>query len=93
MPGAKLDTCLVRLALRLHLPQKILACLSLSRVVLWENLAPAEPESSVQICPSGKSQLNFSPLVQEAGGESFSMGWTIAWILIQVQVQSQVLGK
>ena len=39
-----------------------------------ENLAPVEPESSVQIFPSGKSQLNSSPLKQEAGGENFSMG-------------------
>ena len=34
VPGAKLGTCLARIALRLHPPQKILACLSLSRVVL-----------------------------------------------------------
>ena len=33
-------------------------------------LAPVEPESSVQICPFGKSQLNSSLLVQEAGGQS-----------------------
>ena len=32
--GAKLDTCLVRISLRLHPPQKILACLSLSKVIL-----------------------------------------------------------
>ena len=30
---------------------------------------------------------------QEAGGENFLMGWTIAWILIQGQVQSQVLAR
>ena len=58
-----------------------------------QNLAPAEAESSVQICPSGKSQLNSSPLVQEAGGENVSMGWAIARILIQGQVPSQVLGR
>ena len=58
-----------------------------------QNLAPAEAESSVQICPSGKSQLNSTPLVQETGGENFSMGGTIAQILIQGQVQSQVLGR
>ena len=52
-----------------------------------------EPESSVQICPSGKSQLNSSPLVQEAGGEIFSMVRTIARIVIQSQVQSEVLGR
>ena len=57
------------------------------------NLAPVEPECSVQICPSGKSQLKSSPLVQEAGGENFLMGGTMARILIQVQVQSQVLGS
>ena len=56
------------------------------------NLAPVEPECSVQICPSGESQLKSSPLVQEAGGENFLMGGTIARILIQGQVQSQVLG-
>ena len=55
-----------------------------------QNLAPAEAESSVQICPSGKSQLNSSPLMQEAGAENISMGGTIARILIQGQVQSQV---
>ena len=48
-----------------------------------ENLATVEPESSIQIWSSGKSQLNSSPLVQEAGGENFSMGGTIARILIQ----------
>ena len=53
-----------------------------------KNLATVEPESSVQICPFGNSQLNSSPLLQEAGGEDFSMGWTIARILIQGQVQS-----
>ena len=58
-----------------------------------ENLAPVEAESSVQIFPSGKSQLNSTPLVQEAGGENFSMEWTIIRILIQDQVQSQVLGR
>ena len=52
-----------------------------------------EPESSVQICPSGKSQLNSSPLVKEAGGEIFLMVKTIARIVIQGQVQSQVLGR
>ena len=56
------------------------------------NLAPVEPECSVQICPSGESQLKSSPLGQEAGGENFLMGGTIARILIQGQVQSQVLG-
>ena len=55
-----------------------------------ENLAPVEAESSVQTCPSGKSQLNSSPLMQEAGAENISMGGTIARILIQGQVQSQV---
>ena len=50
-----------------------------------QNLAPAEAESSVQICPSGKSQLNSSPLVQEAGGEKFSMGGTIARILPELR--------
>ena len=39
----------------------------------WQNLAPVEPESSVQIFLSGKSQLNSSPLVQEAGGENCLM--------------------
>ena len=58
-----------------------------------ENLATVEPELSVQIWPSGKSQLNSSPLVQEAGGENVSMGWAIARILIQGQVPSQVLGR
>ena len=58
-----------------------------------ENLATVEPELSVQIWYSGKSQLNSSPLVQETGGEKFSMGGTIARILIQGQVQSQVLGR
>ena len=58
-----------------------------------ENLAPVEPESSVQICPSGKSQLMSSRLVEEAGRENFSMGGTIARILIQGQVQSRVLGR
>ena len=42
----------------------------------WENLAPVEPESSVEIFHSGKSQLNSSPLVEEAGGENYSMGGT-----------------
>ena len=42
------------------------------------NLATVEPKSSVQIWPSGKSQLNSSPLVHEADGENFSMGGTIA---------------
>ena len=42
----------------------------------WENLVPVEPESSVEICPSGKSQLNSSPLVKEAGRENSSMGGT-----------------
>ena len=41
-----------------------------------ENLAPVEPESSVEICPSGKSQLNSSPLVEDAGGENSLMGST-----------------
>ena len=50
-----------------------------------ENLAPVEAESSVQICPSGKSQLNSSPLVQEAGGEKFPMGGTIARILPELR--------
>ena len=36
-----------------------------------ENLATVEPELSVQIWYSGKSQLNSSPLVQETGGRSF----------------------
>ena len=36
-----------------------------------ENLATVEPESSVQIWPSRKFQLNSSPPVQEAGGENF----------------------
>ena len=40
----------------------------------WENLAPVEPESSVEI--NGKSQLNSSPLVEEAGDENYSMGGT-----------------
>ena len=73
-------------------PQKILACLSLSRVVLHERIL-LEPEPFIQIWPSGKSQLNSSALVQEAGGENFSMGGTIAWFLIQDQVQRQVLGR
>ena len=55
-----------------------------------ENLATV---SSIQIWSSGKSQLNSSPLVQEAGGENFSMGGTMTRILIQGQVQSQVLGR
>ena len=59
----------------------------------WQNLTPVELESSVQIFSSGKSQLNSSPLVQEAGGENVSMGWAIARILIQGQVPSQVLGR
>ena len=50
-----------------------------------ENLATVEPELSVQIWPSGKSQLNSSPLVQEAGGEKFSMGGTIARILPELR--------
>ena len=54
-----------------------------------ENLAPVEPESSARVFSAGKYQLNSSPLVQEAGGE----GGTIAWILIQGYVQSQVLGR
>ena len=58
-----------------------------------ENLAPVEAVSFVKICPSGKSQLNSSPLVQEAGAENISMGGTIARILIQGQVQSQVLAR
>ena len=41
-----------------------------------ENLAPVEPESSVEICTSRKSQLKTSPLVKEAGRENFSMGVT-----------------
>ena len=41
-----------------------------------ENLAPAEPESSVEVCPSGKSQLKTSPLVKGAGRENFLMGET-----------------
>ena len=41
-----------------------------------ENVAPVEPESSVEICPSGKSQLKTSLLVEEAGKENFSMGGT-----------------
>ena len=58
-----------------------------------ESIAPVEPDSSVEICPSGKSQLNSPLLLQEAGGENFSMGWTIGRIVIQGQVQSKVLGK
>ena len=72
--GAKLSTCLAKVVLRLHPPQKILACLSLSNGTPRENVAPVEPESSVEICPSGKSQLKTSPLVEEAGKENFSMG-------------------
>ena len=41
-----------------------------------ENLPPVKPESSVEICRSGKSQLKFSPLVEEAGRENYSMGKT-----------------
>ena len=43
---------------------------------LRENLAPVEPESSVEVCPSGKSQLKSSTLAEEAGRENFSMGET-----------------
>ena len=38
--------------------------------------APAEPESSVEICSSRKSQLKTSPPVEEAGRENFSIGGT-----------------
>ena len=41
-----------------------------------ENLTPVEPEPSVEICHSGKSQLNSSPLVEETGGENPSVGGT-----------------
>ena len=42
-----------------------------------ENLAPVEPESSVEICSSLKFQLKTSPLVEEAfSRENFSMGGT-----------------
>ena len=41
-----------------------------------ENLAPVKPESSVDICLSGKSQLKSSPLAEEAGKENYSMGET-----------------
>ena len=41
-----------------------------------ENLAPVIPESSVDICLSGKSQLKSSPLVEKAGRENYSMGET-----------------
>ena len=85
MSGAKLGTCLARIFLRLHPPHpedSDVSFIDLSGTPR-ENLASVEPESSVQICPFGKSQLNSSPLVQEAGGEIFSMGWTIAWILIR----------
>ena len=55
-----------------------------------ENLAPVEPESYVEICPTRKSQLKTSPLVEEAGRENFR--WErLARILIQDQVQNQVL--
>ena len=36
-----------------------------------DNLAHVELESSVEICPSGKSQLKSSPLVEEAVRENF----------------------
>ena len=93
MPGAKLRTCLARIALRLQPPQKILTSFIEQSGTPRETLAPVEPESSVQIFPFGKSQLNSSLLVQEAGGQTFLMEWTIARILIQGQVQSQVLGR
>ena len=41
-----------------------------------ENPASVEPESSAKICPCGKSQLNFSPPVEEARGENSLMGGT-----------------
>ena len=61
--------------------------------VSFIELSDTPRESFVKICPSGKSQLNSSPLVQEAGAENISMGGTIARILIQGQVQSQVLAR
>ena len=76
MPSPKPGTCLTRIATRLHLPQKILAYLSLSGVLLRENLALVEPECSIQIFHSAKSQLNFSLLVEETGGENSSIGGT-----------------
>ena len=41
-----------------------------------ENLALVEPECSIDIFHSAKSQLNFSLLVEEAGGENSSIGGT-----------------
>ena len=41
-----------------------------------ENLALVEPECSIQIFHSAKSQLNFSLLVEETGGENSSIGGT-----------------
>ena len=43
---------------------------------LRENLAHVEPESSVEICLSGKFQLKSSPLVEEAVRENFLMRGT-----------------
>ena len=60
----------MRVALRLHPPQKILARHSLSSGTSQENLAHVEPESFVKIFHSGKSQLNSSALVEENGGEN-----------------------
>ena len=35
-----------------------------------ENLVPVKPESSVEIQPFGDSQQEYSPIVEEAGGEN-----------------------
>ena len=95
MSGAKLSACLAKISLRLHPPHPEDSDVSFIQLsgTPRENLAPVEPESSVQICPFEKSQLNSSPLVQEAGGEIFSIVRTIARIVIQSQVQSEVLGR
>ena len=95
MAGAKLVTCLARIVHPPTIPTPEDSGISFIEQsgTPRENLAPVEAESSVQICSSGKSQLNSTPLAQEAGGENFSMEWTIARILIQGQVQSQVLGR
>ena len=93
MSCAKLETSLARRALSAPTPEDSGVSFIEQSDTLRENLALVEPESSAQIFPSGKSQLSSSPLVQGAGGENFSMGGTIARILSQGQVQSEVLGR
>ena len=86
--GAKLDTCLARIALWLHLPQKILTCIWLSRVILLERVLLLCSQSLL-LRLSLQLSLNRHILLLERGlGRGFfSNGWVRLWFWFRFKLE------